>query len=80
MRRRNYGPSIGSQMTLKGIAAEHGGKSYSWPNGDDLAALHASQKTSGIFAGSDWAASIREIPDGTSKTIAMGEVLPVNPN
>ena len=34
-----------------------------WPN-----------QISGVFARSSWAASIREIEDGTSKTIAMGEV------
>jgi hypothetical protein len=32
--------------------------------------------TSGIFSRIIWAASIVQIPDGTSKTIAMGEVLP----
>jgi prepilin-type processing-associated H-X9-DG protein len=32
--------------------------------------------TSGIFSRIIWAASIQQIPDGTSHTIAMGEVLP----
>ena len=31
---------------------------------------------SGVFARSNWAASMREIEDGTSNTIAMGEVRP----
>jgi prepilin-type N-terminal cleavage/methylation domain-containing protein/prepilin-type processing-associated H-X9-DG protein len=31
---------------------------------------------SGIFARSTWAAKIKDIPDGTSNTIAMGEVRP----
>ena len=31
---------------------------------------------SGVFARSTWSANIRQIKDGTSKTIAMGEILP----
>jgi prepilin-type N-terminal cleavage/methylation domain-containing protein/prepilin-type processing-associated H-X9-DG protein len=31
---------------------------------------------SGVFARSTWAAAMRDIPDGASKTIAMGEILP----
>ena len=72
----NYVPSIGSQLTLKDFCTAFNGNEFP-PNGDDLAVCaHVSQKTSGIFARLDWVASIREIPDGTSKTIAMGEVLP----
>lgn len=33
-------------------------------------------RVSGVFARSTWAARIKEIEDGTSKTIAMGEVRP----
>jgi prepilin-type N-terminal cleavage/methylation domain-containing protein/prepilin-type processing-associated H-X9-DG protein len=32
------------------------------------------QRISGVFARSTWAANLGQIPDGTSKTIAMGEV------
>jgi hypothetical protein len=31
---------------------------------------------SGVFARSTWAAKMRDITDGTSKTIALGEILP----
>jgi prepilin-type N-terminal cleavage/methylation domain-containing protein/prepilin-type processing-associated H-X9-DG protein len=72
----NYAPSTGSQLTLKDFCDAFNGNEFP-PNGDDLAVCaHASQKTSGIFARVAWVASIREIPDGTSKTIAMGEILP----
>ena len=45
--------------------------------GDDLHAFtHLGEATSGLFSRIVFAASIRQILDGTSKTIAMGEVLP----
>jgi prepilin-type N-terminal cleavage/methylation domain-containing protein/prepilin-type processing-associated H-X9-DG protein len=34
------------------------------------------ESVSGVFARATWAAAIEEIPDGTSKTIAMGEIRP----
>jgi prepilin-type N-terminal cleavage/methylation domain-containing protein len=34
------------------------------------------QTISGVFARSSWAAAMRDIPDGGSKTIAMGEIRP----
>jgi prepilin-type N-terminal cleavage/methylation domain-containing protein/prepilin-type processing-associated H-X9-DG protein len=73
----NYGPSVGAQKT------------FSWRNGcmeylgnyfgtgdDEAVCTHLSKKTSGIFSRVSFAASISQIPDGTAKTIAMGEVLP----
>jgi prepilin-type N-terminal cleavage/methylation domain-containing protein/prepilin-type processing-associated H-X9-DG protein len=74
----NYGPSIGAQRTfsLGGFCPEPKGDEFH-PNGDDLApCTQMSKKTSGLFARINWAASMKQITDGTSKTIAMGEVLP----
>ena len=38
--------------------------------------LPARENDSGVFARCTWAASIKDITDGTSKTIAMGEIRP----
>lgn len=73
----NYGPSIGAQRTfsLNNWCPEPVGNEFG--NGDDLApCTHLKNKTSGLFARINWAANISQILDGTSKTIAMGEVLP----
>jgi hypothetical protein len=73
----SYGPSIGAQRTfsLNNWCPEPRGNEFG--NGDDLApCTHVKNKTSGVFARINWAASIKQVPDGTSKTIAMGEVLP----
>jgi prepilin-type N-terminal cleavage/methylation domain-containing protein/prepilin-type processing-associated H-X9-DG protein len=72
----NYGPSIGAQLaiTTNGCTDFEGNE---FNNGNDLDQCAAvSETTSGIFSRVLWAASIQQIPDGTSKTIAMGEVLP----
>jgi prepilin-type N-terminal cleavage/methylation domain-containing protein/prepilin-type processing-associated H-X9-DG protein len=73
----NYAPTVGAQKTF----------SYSdccpEPAGDLFGteqAYHADTRemntTSGMFSRSGWSANMQQIPDGTSKTIAMGEVLP----
>jgi prepilin-type N-terminal cleavage/methylation domain-containing protein/prepilin-type processing-associated H-X9-DG protein len=73
----NYGPSVGAQATFshKNSCPEPKGNEFG--NGDDLHAYtHLADATSGIFSRINYAASIREIPDGTSNTLAMGEALP----
>jgi prepilin-type N-terminal cleavage/methylation domain-containing protein/prepilin-type processing-associated H-X9-DG protein len=73
----NYGPSIGAQKTfsLNGWCPSPKGNEFN--TGDvDAPLTTLKNKTSGLFARVNWAASIREIIDGTTKTIAMGEVLP----
>jgi prepilin-type N-terminal cleavage/methylation domain-containing protein/prepilin-type processing-associated H-X9-DG protein len=75
----NYGPSIGAQRTFSSGGGAHcpDPKGNEFGNGNHLAPCTVDEKrTSGIFARAVWSASIRQIPDGTSKTIAMGEVLP----
>ena len=47
------------------------------PRGSNIRSDCPDAKTiSGVFARATWSASIRQIKDGTSKTIAMGEILP----
>ena len=73
----NYGPSVGAQATFsdKNWCPEPRGNEFG--NGDDLHAFsHLLHATSGIFSRVQFAASIPQIPDGTSHTIAMGEILP----
>ena len=73
----NYGPSIGAQKTfsLNGWCTSPQGNEFG--TGDvDAPFTTLKNKTSGLFARVNWAASITQITDGTSKTIAMGEVLP----
>lgn len=74
----NYGPSLGAQETWSnsgscteapyypGNAFGHG----TWAHGDGANA----SVVSGVFSRSVWSARIPQITDGTSNTIAMGEV------
>jgi len=73
----NYGPTVGAQKTFSSA------NSCPEPAGDEFGngeVVHAGTSelhtTSGIFSRQGFAASIRQIPDGTSNTIAIGEVLP----
>jgi prepilin-type N-terminal cleavage/methylation domain-containing protein/prepilin-type processing-associated H-X9-DG protein len=75
----NYGPSVGAQKTFswrEGCTEYEGNYFDTGPGEDEAICTHVSKKTSGIFSRINFAASIQQIPDGTSKTIAMGEVLP----
>jgi prepilin-type N-terminal cleavage/methylation domain-containing protein/prepilin-type processing-associated H-X9-DG protein len=73
----NYGPTVGAQKTFSQNNCCPEPKGNEFGNGDDLhACTHLKDRTSGIFSRIIWAASIKEVRDGTSKTIAMGEVLP----
>jgi prepilin-type N-terminal cleavage/methylation domain-containing protein/prepilin-type processing-associated H-X9-DG protein len=74
----NYGPCIGAQRTFSyANSCNEPYKGNEFGHGDDLAlCTHTKDKTSGIFSRILWAATIPQITDGTSKTIAMGEVLP----
>jgi prepilin-type N-terminal cleavage/methylation domain-containing protein len=75
----NYGPSIGAQKTINippaCIVPDYAGNRFGTgpaihANTDDL------NDTSGIFSRQKYAAKIAQIIDGTSFTIAIGEVLP----
>ncbi len=73
----NYGPSVGAQATFSFNNSCPDPPGNYFGNGDDLHAFtHLLYATSGIFSRQQFAASIQQIPDGTSNTIAMGEVLP----
>jgi prepilin-type N-terminal cleavage/methylation domain-containing protein/prepilin-type processing-associated H-X9-DG protein len=73
----NYMCSEGAQLTFNQIGDDCG-----YPGNLFLTGNHFTEcviwadDTSGIFARHQWAASIQQIPDGTSHTIALGEVLP----
>jgi prepilin-type N-terminal cleavage/methylation domain-containing protein/prepilin-type processing-associated H-X9-DG protein len=73
----NYMSSVGAQKTFSQIADDCGYPGNLFGNGDDLTpCVILADDTSGVFARSEWAAAIEQIPDGTSHTIALGEVLP----
>jgi prepilin-type N-terminal cleavage/methylation domain-containing protein/prepilin-type processing-associated H-X9-DG protein len=73
----NYGPTVGAQLTFSFADSCPEPQGNMFGNGDDLHAYtHLLHATSGIFSRINFAASIQQIPDGTSHTIAMGEVLP----
>ncbi len=79
----NYCPSIGAQETFSfnNSCREPRGDEFgngSWITNPSWISYDADgpEVTSGIFARERWAASMQEVPDGLSNTIAMGEVLP----
>lgn len=76
----NYGSSVGAQATTgqagcdtlpKGFPGNEFGNG---PSTDGNA--ENPYEISGVFSRKAWAASIKQITDGTSNTIAMGETLP----
>jgi prepilin-type N-terminal cleavage/methylation domain-containing protein/prepilin-type processing-associated H-X9-DG protein len=75
----NYGPSVGAQKTIT-IASDRAACPYPGNEFGTGPEVHANTSslndTSGIFSRQGFAASISEITDGTSHTIAIGEVVP----
>ncbi len=73
----NYAPTVGAQKTFSfaGSCPQPEGNIFKTEQ-DYHADTHAQYLTSGMVSRSGWSATIQQIPDGTSKTIAMGEVLP----
>lgn len=77
----NYAPSEGAQKRNTPNCKIHPGNYFGTGPQVDGAYYRAelgkaASTMSGLFARWGWAASIRLIPDGSSKTIAMGEVRP----
>lgn len=70
----NYGPSIGAQRTFTGYCKEYPGNEFGTGP-----VVHANtlliRELSGVFSREGIAASIAQITDGTSYTIAFGEVV-----
>ena len=72
----NYGPSVGAQTTISdlGMCTDYPGNEFG--NGPAIhGATLTADDTSGIFSRQGFAASIAQITDGTSHTIAFGEVV-----
>ncbi len=73
----NYAPTVGAQKTFsyQDCCPEPAGNLFETEQ-DFHTDTHEMYLTSGMFSRSGWSATIEQIPDGTTKTIAMGEVLP----
>ena len=75
----NYGPCVGAQKTIS-IASDVASCPYPGNTFGTGPVVHANTRslndTSGLFSREGFAASISQIIDGTSHTIAMGEVVP----
>lgn len=72
----NYGPCVGAQMTISDLdmCPDYPGNEFG--NGPVVHGNTTSlNDTSGVFSREGFAASISQITDGTSKTIALGEVV-----
>lgn len=70
----NYAPSAGAQKTYGHCGAYPGNTFGTGPSAD--ANSENGRYISGLFSRNFWAAQIALIRDGTSNTIAMGEILP----
>ena len=73
----NYGTSVGAQKTsgLAACEALYPGNTFGNGPSPDGNSESASD-ISGVFSRNGWAASIREITDGTTNTLAIGETRP----
>ncbi|MBN1909618.1 MAG: DUF1559 domain-containing protein [Pirellulales bacterium] len=68
----NYGASMGSQRFMAGYTGNYFNPNGYDSHGHSLEGSHLS----GVFSHLAWGASIKDITDGTSNTIALGEVRP----
>ena len=65
-----------NQNYAAGYACQTGPNGGATPGTNIRSDCPHAKTLSGVFARSTWAASIKDITDGTSKTIAMGEIRP----